>query len=115
VFSLCALCVLCGSSCSADRSRDRAPSAQAHSIVDDFGDIIVVDRRPDRIVSLTPATTEILFALGAGDRLVGRGEYDRWPDAALAVPDLGPGLRPNVEAATARGRRPSSSTCWCTR
>lgn len=54
-----------------------------------------------RIVSLTPATTEILFALGAGARLVGRGQYDRWPDSALAVPDFGPGLRPNVEAIVA--------------
>lgn len=69
--------------------------------MDDFGDTIVVDRRPERIVSLTPATTEILFAMGAGDRLVGRSEYDRWPDAALAVPNLGPGLRPNVEAVLA--------------
>lgn len=93
------LCVLCGSGCSSEVARDADPAAQA--VVDDFGDTILVDRRPDRIVSLTPATTEILFALGAGDRLVGRGEYDKWPDAALAVPDLGPGLRPNVEAVLA--------------
>jgi iron complex transport system substrate-binding protein len=70
--------------------------------VDHFGDTV----RPSvagirRIVSLTPATTEILFAIGAGNRLVGRGEYDKWPDAALAVPNLGPGLRPNVEAVLA--------------
>lgn len=93
------LCVLCGSSCSTEVARDASSTATA--IIDDFGDTIVVDRRPNRIVSLTPATTEILFALGAGDRLVGRGEYDKWPDAALAVPDLGPGLRPNIEAVLA--------------
>ena len=54
-----------------------------------------------RIVSLLPSTTEILFAIGAGNRLVGRTTYDLWPAAARAVPDLGPGLRPNVEAVLA--------------
>lgn len=69
--------------------------------MDHFGDTLPPPKRYTRIVSLTPATTEILFALGAGDRLVGRGEYDKWPDAALAVPNLGPGLRPNIEAVLA--------------
>jgi ABC-type Fe3+-hydroxamate transport system substrate-binding protein len=39
-----------------------------------------------------------MFALGAGSRLVGRTHWDSYPDSALLVPDLGPGLRPNVEA-----------------
>jgi len=69
--------------------------------VDHFGDTIRPPARVRRIVSLTPATTEILFAIGAGKLLVGRGEYDHWPDSALQVPDLGPGLRPNVEAVLA--------------
>jgi iron complex transport system substrate-binding protein len=73
--------------------------SQARSFgVDDFGDTIRPPARVARIVSLTPATTEILFAVGAGSRVVGRGEYDHWPDSALHVPNLGPGLRPNVEA-----------------
>jgi len=69
--------------------------------VDDFGDTIRPPTRPARIVSLNPTTTEILFALGAGPRLVGRTQYDRWPDSARFVPDLGPGIRPNVEAVLA--------------
>ena len=69
--------------------------------VDDFGDTIRVPARVTRIVSLNPTTTEILFALGAGPRLVGRTHYDQWPDSALLVPDLGPGIRPNVEAVIA--------------
>ena len=95
------LCVLCVSGCSPDRAREPAAARETGPILDDFGDTLLVDRRPARIVSLTPATTEILFALGASERLVGRGEYDRWPDAARAIPDLGPGLRPNVEAVLA--------------
>ncbi|MGQ0640932.1 MAG: ABC transporter substrate-binding protein [Gemmatimonadaceae bacterium] len=50
-----------------------------------------------RIVSLNPTTTELLFALGAGDRLVGRSRWDVFPPAARAVSDVGDALRPNVE------------------
>ncbi|MDQ6886995.1 MAG: cobalamin-binding protein [Gemmatimonadota bacterium] len=56
---------------------------------------------PRRIVSLNPATTEMLFALGAGARVVGRTHWDSYPESARAVPDLGDGLRPNVEAVLA--------------
>jgi ABC-type Fe3+-hydroxamate transport system substrate-binding protein len=69
--------------------------------VDHFGDTIRLPERVSRIVSLNPTTTEILFTLGAGSRLVGRTQYDLWPDSARAVPDLGPGIRPNVEAVIA--------------
>jgi iron complex transport system substrate-binding protein len=68
---------------------------------DDFGDSIGVVATPARIVSLNPTTTELLYAIGAGPRLVGRTTYDLYPPAARRVPDLGPGLRPNVEAVLA--------------
>jgi iron complex transport system substrate-binding protein len=70
---------------------------------DDFGDFITVGarNRPKRIVSLNPTTTEILFAIGAGSRLVGRSTYDVFPSEANAVTDVGVPLRPNVEAVLA--------------
>jgi iron complex transport system substrate-binding protein len=79
------------------------PAARSSSsrATDDFGDTIVVASPPRRIVSLNPSTTELLFAIGAGARMVGRTTYDQWPEAARALPDLGPGLRPNVEAVLA--------------
>lgn len=52
---------------------------------------------PQRVVSLNPTTTELMFALGAGQRLVGRSRWDVFPAAAVAVPDVGDALRPNVE------------------
>jgi ABC-type Fe3+-hydroxamate transport system substrate-binding protein len=64
---------------------------------DDFGQAVSVDRVPRRIVSLNPATTEILFTIGAGSRVVGRSTYDLWPDSARLVPALGDAIRPNVE------------------
>ncbi len=79
-----------------------APQARPSS--DDFGDVIVRKGFPKRIVSLNPATTDLIFALGAGDRLVGRTHWDFYPEAAKAVPDLGTGIRPNVE--TVLGARP---------
>ena len=52
---------------------------------------------PRRIVSLVPATTEMLFAMGAGDRLVGVSSYDRYPPEVDRLPRLGGLLDPNVE------------------
>jgi ABC-type Fe3+-hydroxamate transport system substrate-binding protein len=80
---------------------ERAPRPVATRTTDDFGDTIAMAAPPARIVSLNPATTELLYAIGAGGRMVGRTAYDLWPDAARALPDLGPGLRPNVEAVLA--------------
>jgi iron complex transport system substrate-binding protein len=64
---------------------------------DDLGDPLPPFGTHLRIVSLIPATTEILFALGAGDKVVGRTRWDGWPPEALQVPDLGDGIRPSIE------------------
>jgi iron complex transport system substrate-binding protein len=55
------------------------------ALVDDEGTAVAIPSRPERIVSLTPATTEILFAVGAGDRLVGGTDADDYPEEAKAV------------------------------
>ena len=74
-----------------------AKEAPRSGLTDDFGDTVRVGAAPQRIVSLNPTTTELLFALGAGGRLVGRSTYDLFPAEARQVADLGPALRPNVE------------------
>lgn len=53
--------------------------------------------RPKRLVSSAPSITEILFALGLGDQVVGVSEYCRYPDAARAKPRIGSYLGPNPE------------------
>jgi iron complex transport system substrate-binding protein len=80
------------------------PRTEAATVRDDFGDPVSLGEPPRRIVSLNPATTEILFALGAGSRLVGRSDYDLWPDSARLIPSLGQGIQPNVEVVL--GNRP---------
>lgn len=80
-------------------ARSRIPGGRLE--VDDFGDTLPRLTTPQRIVSLNPTTTELLFAIGAGARVVGRTHWDQWPDSAKRVPDLGDGIRPNVEAVLA--------------
>ncbi len=79
------------------------PSSRAQAIVavDDLGDTVRLARPATRIVSLIPATTELLFALGLGDQVVGRTTWCDYPPAASAVPSLGDGLQPNLEAIVA--------------
>ena len=50
-----------------------------------------------RIVSLAPSSTEILYALGVGDRIVGVDQYSDWPLAAAKLPRVGSELAPSVE------------------
>ncbi|HYM83716.1 MAG TPA: helical backbone metal receptor, partial [Candidatus Dormibacteraeota bacterium] len=66
-----------------------SPSAAAFPLrlTDDQGTAVTIPAVPRHIVSLTPATTETVFALGAGDRLVGRTDFDDYPaEAKKATP-----------------------------
>jgi iron complex transport system substrate-binding protein len=54
--------------------------------------------QPRRIVSTTPSATEILFAMGLGDRVVGVSQHCHYPPEATQRPKVGSYLRPNVEA-----------------
>jgi ABC-type Fe3+-hydroxamate transport system substrate-binding protein len=74
-----------------------APAADTTRPRDDFGRVIDFSRTPRRVVSLNPTTTETIFAIGAGSRLIGRSHWDEWPAAAKRVPDLGNGIGINVE------------------
>jgi iron complex transport system substrate-binding protein len=72
---------------------------------------------PRRVVTLAPNLAEIVFALGAGDRLVGVSEYSDYPEAARAIPRVGglqvdaekvAALRPDLVLAVAEGNAQSS-------
>jgi iron complex transport system substrate-binding protein len=57
----------------------------------------VVRQQPSRIVSLVPAVTEMLFAIGAGHAVVGVSSFDNYPAEALSRPRVGALVDPNVE------------------
>ncbi len=78
--------------------RPPAPQSRTLVMVDDAGDSVAVRVPARRVVSLIPASTELLFAIGAGPAVVGRTEWCNYPPAAAAVPNLGAGINPNLEA-----------------
>jgi iron complex transport system substrate-binding protein len=87
------------------RQSTRDPRPTTHDsrlIVDDAGDTVRLAHPARRVVSLIPATTELLFAIGAGASVVGRSVWCEYPAAALQVPSVGDGIMPNIEAVTAR-------------
>lgn len=64
---------------------------------DDLGRTIAIKKYPERIISLAPSSTEILFAIGAGDKIVGVTDYCNYPKEALAKEKVGGFSNPNVE------------------
>ena len=81
---------------------ERVPVRGGVAVTDDAGRRVTLAAPARRIVSLLPSFTEILFAIGAGDRLVGRTTWCDYPPAALAVPSVGDAIPPSVEAVAAR-------------
>lgn len=81
-------------------SRRSGPKPQASAtreVVDEAGRRLIVPPRITRIVTLAPNLTEIVFALGAGDRLVGRTTYCDYPPEARQIAEVGDTLQPNIE------------------
>jgi iron complex transport system substrate-binding protein len=77
-----------------------APPAFPATLIDFQGRSISVAARPTRIVSIGPSNTEFLFALGAGDRVVGVDDFSDQPAAAAKVEKIG-GVKVNVEKVVA--------------
>ena len=71
--------------------------AENNELTDMTGRPVTLDGTADRIVALDAADCEILYALGAGDTLVGRGEYCDYPESVLDVPAVNSGSETNLE------------------
>ncbi len=70
-------------------------------VTDQLGRTARLDRIPERIVSLAPSNTEILFALGLGDKVVAVTDYCDYPPEAQAKPKIGGFSTPNIEKVVA--------------
>jgi iron complex transport system substrate-binding protein len=70
-------------------SASTSEGATPITLIDDLGRTVVLAVPAQRVVSLAPANTEILFAVGAGAQMVGRDETSDFPAAALALPTIG--------------------------
>ena len=80
----------------------KEPTALNDTVTDDYGRTIVVPAQPQRVVSLSPAVTEIIYALGAQDILVGRTDFCEYPAEALDIPSIGGISNLNIESIMSR-------------
>lgn len=83
--------------CLAGGSVAPAAAQEARTVVDQTGRTVRVPARVERVVSLAPNVTEILYALGVEDRLVGVTQQCNYPPAAAAKPKVGDTLNPSLE------------------
>ena len=72
-------------------------AAEPLTVTDMTGREIALPGAAKRIVALTASNVEILYAIGAGDMLVGRGEYCDYPEECLALPVVNSGAETNIE------------------
>ncbi|WP_152656894.1 ABC transporter substrate-binding protein [Oceanobacillus sp. CFH 90083] len=87
-----------------DSSNEEAASEETNgddsvyplTITDAIDNEVTLEEEPERIVSLMPSNTEIAFALGQGDKVVGVSENDTYPDEVLDIDTVG-GMEFNVE------------------
>lgn len=74
-----------------------AASAQVRVVTDPVGRTVRIPENPQRVVTLAPSLTEMVFALGAGDRVVGVSRFSNFPAQAEALPTVGSYVQPDVE------------------
>jgi iron complex transport system substrate-binding protein len=88
-----AFALACGNSTNSERTA--APPGRV--VRDDLDRPVALPEKVTRAVSLAPNLTETIFAVGAGDRLVGVTSYCDFPADAKALPKVGDTLKPNIE------------------
>ena len=69
-----------------------APAISEISVVDDLDKQITLDQPAEKIVTLSPPITEMLYAIGAGNQVIARDSFSDYPEAALSLPDIGGGF-----------------------
>ncbi|OPY30038.1 MAG: Cobalamin-binding protein precursor [Methanocella sp. PtaU1.Bin125] len=88
------LCIVMVSGCTSSPPRGNASTQAAGtmfpvSLTDDLNRTLTFAGPPQRVVSLAPSNTEILYGLGLGDRIVGVDVYSDYPDEAKSKPKMG--------------------------
>ncbi len=89
--------ILMFTACQRPALTDENNTVDGIEIVDMTGKTIKLEKLPERIVSLSPSNTEIVFALGAGDKLVGITSFCDYPEETKDVEKIGDFEGPNIE------------------
>jgi iron complex transport system substrate-binding protein len=71
--------------------------AGTREVIDETGRTVVVPEHPRRIISIAPSVTEVLYALGLDQRVVGRSDYCDYPPEVRQKPSVGGLIDPNIE------------------
>ncbi|MFI4941229.1 MAG: cobalamin-binding protein [Burkholderiales bacterium] len=85
-------------------------AAAAISVLDDNGDTVLLQRPAQRIISMSPHITELLFAAGGGNRIVGVVSYSDYPEAAKQLPRIGDNNEIDIERVIAM--KPDLFVVW---
>lgn len=89
--------VSCGSSNAGSSSSNESSSVYPLTLTDSFGGEVTLDKAPEKVVSVAPNMTELVYKLGAGNMLVGRTDYCDYPEEALNVESIGTLRTPDIE------------------
>lgn len=86
------------------------PAAAAVEAVDDLGQKVRLDKPASRIISFAPHVTELLFAVGAGEKIVGVVKHSDYPEQAKRIPEIGTNLAADLERIVSM--RPDLIVAW---
>ena len=96
--------ILSFSACSQQVKEDEksvAPKAEDAvypiKVIDSYNREITIESEPNRVISVAPSITETIFALGIGDKLVGRTDYCKYPEEVKNIESIGSLQQPNIE------------------
>lgn len=91
----------CGNTSKVENSpkpqNETSATVYPYKVKDSQGKETVIEKEPKRIISVAPSITETIYALGKGDELVGRTDYDDYPEQVKDVQSVGSLTDPNVE------------------
>lgn len=91
------LAILSTTSCSRAPNQSAGSITESREVIDEAGRRVRLPLKIERIVSLAPNLTEIVYAVGAGDRLVGRTRYCDYPPEVKGVAEIGDTMTPSIE------------------
>ena len=74
-----------------------APCFASRTLTDEMGRKVVVPDHPHRVICLMPSVTDTVYALGAGDDVVGISDFTKYPAEALSKPSVGNLITPSIE------------------
>lgn len=91
-----------GEDASKENENATTPEAQTEvtypvTITDSYGIEITLEKEPEKVISIAPNMTELVFALGKEQKLIGRTEYCDYPEAATKIESIGSMMKPDIE------------------